>query len=377
MRHRIVIVQDVIPLYTASLFAALSRLDGVELTVIADVQTPRQLNQYDQSGGGFRVLNIPLRSKVGFKFRPGLVGAITALAPSIVILNCSMSAISEQAMLVRCKRRGIPVGIWDMFHRVGANAWYRRAYDALRGRIADLLLVYGKRGFDELMGVGVSEDRAIIVSTAVDERQVVETRDSITELELAQFKKEQNLIGKHVLLQVVRLTKIKKPEILIHCFHALLRRRADVLLVLIGGGPLEQEMRELVSKLGIYANVRFTGPIYDERLVGLWYKSCTVFVMATCIGLSIHHAMIYGVPVVTDDNIQTQASEFEVLENGVNGFAYKAGSMEDFADKVERILDDPALRHRMSSAAVMTIVSKYTLAHKVEKFRLAFNLLAS
>jgi glycosyltransferase involved in cell wall biosynthesis len=131
---------------------------------------------------------------------------------------------------------------------------------------------------------------------------------------------------------------------------------------------LEDEMRRLAEDLGIRDRVRFVGPLYDESVLSLWYKSADVFVMATCIGLSIHHAMAYGVPVVTDDNPLTQTAEFEVLQDGINGLTYRAGDIDDFAAKVCRVLDDSTLRHELSQAAVRRVEEDYSIDRMAERF---------
>jgi glycosyltransferase involved in cell wall biosynthesis len=88
-------------------------------------------------------------------------------------------------------------------------------------------------------------------------------------------------------------------------------------------------------------------------------------VMATCMGLSIHHAMAYGLPVVTDDDERTQTAEFEVLEDGRNGLLYRAGDANDYADKICRILEDPELRSRLSRRAAECIEREHTLDRMV------------
>jgi len=190
----------------------------------------------------------------------------------------------------------------------------------------------------------------------------------VTNEDLAEFSREQCLQGRRVVLHAVRLTAIKRADVMLDAFARLAGQRDDVELVFIGGGPLENPMKALAGQLGLAERARFLGPIYDERRLALWYKSADVFAMATCIGLSIHHAMCYGVPVVTDDSPTTQTAEFEALVDGQTGLTYRAGDMADFAEKIGRILDDPLLRERLSAAAIRRVEEEYNMDRMAQRF---------
>ena len=90
--------------------------------------------------------------------------------------------------------------------------------------------------------------------------------------------------------------------------------------------------------------------------------------MPTFIGLSAHHAMAYGVPVVTDDSLDSQGSEFDILSNGLNSFLYKEGDPHDMARVLEKIINDPILREQMSINARATVERVHNLDNKARQF---------
>ena len=52
------------------------------------------------------------------------------------------------------------------------------------------------------------------------------------------------------------------------------------------------------------------------------------------IGLSLVHALWYGLPVITHDNLLRHAPEFTVLKDKFNSIKYKENNHDDLADKL-------------------------------------------
>lgn len=373
---KVVIIQTELPKYDIPLFERLACSDGIELTVLADVETERQLNQYKKGRDHFTAVHVGTASFSGLILRPGLFRVIRNLKPDVVVICGSPREVSQLLALLWCKLAGVPVGVWGMFHRIGPKRFASEAYMRIVGKLGDVMLSYAEHGRREQMRRGISNDKIVVLGTAIDQQSVIAVRDKVSDEEVARFRIAQNLSGKKVLLHVVRLTSIKRADLTLRCLECIVRDRQDIQLVLIGGGPLEAEMKALAAELRVSEFVRFLGPIYDENTLALWFKNADVFVMATCIGLSIHHAMCYGVPVVTDDSPLTQASEFEALVDNETGLTYRAGDLDDYARKICRLLDDPELRCRLSAGALKRIESEYTIDRKAKNFELAIRRLA-
>lgn len=362
---RVVFVQPVIPAYDVPVYEAIAKLVGIDFTVWADLQSKSQLNQYDKRQHQFAAKHLPSKWIGGFVVRPGLLRRLIAERPDIVILSGNQRDLSDAAALVLCRLMGCGVAVWSQLFMRYAGLW------------SHLLLCCGERSRSEQLKRGTSPGKIRVISTAIDERSILKVRDSITSEEVKEFVEAQDLAGKHILLHIVRLTESKRPDLMVNYYARLLQTRDDVELVWIGGGPLEDMVKNRAKELGISRKMRFLGPVYDERKLALWYMAGSVFVTATCIGLSIHHAMCYGVPVITDDNELTQTSEYEVLQPGINGFTFRSGDSVDFAEKVNLILDDPNLRKLLSDGAKRSLEVEYTLARKVESIASALSFLQS
>ncbi len=78
--------------------------------------------------------------------------------------------------------------------------------------------------------------------------------------------------------------------------------------------------------------------------------------------------MSYGLPVVTDDSLDSQASEFEILAEGLNALTYREGDAHDMARVLDRLVSDQALRQTLSVNARKTIEHTHNLERKTRNF---------
>ena len=118
----------------------------------------------------------------------------------------------------------------------------------------------------------VPEDKVSVIPNGFDPQlfypmDKVETR---RELGLPQDKK--------ILLNVANLVPVKGHEYLITAMAKIVKKRKDVLLVIVGGGPLYNELKESVRKLGLEKYVILTGPRPHEE-IPLWMNAADLFVL--------------------------------------------------------------------------------------------------
>lgn len=373
---RVVLVQERIPNYRIPLFEGLAQLPGIDLTVLADLVTPNALNHYNDQVR-FHAAHLPTCHCGPMALWPRLTDKLAHLRPHVAILQGDPRNATLIPTLRWCKRGRIATAVWGMFYRIGRRRWISEYQMTRMGAVADLVLSYGDRGRREQLSRGTQPGKVVVLHNAINERPIVNIRTHLTPADIADFRQRHGLGEKRVILHVVTLKAIKRPELTLEAFRRVLGRRRDVVLVFIGGGELEPKLRRRVSELQLERDVRFEGPLYDERELGLWYRSAEVFVMATCIGLSVHHAMCYGVPVVTDDNPRTQTAEFEALVDGKTGLTYRAGNIADYSEKILRVLDDSELRTRLSQGSIQRIEQVCNFERFLRNFHTAITRLAS
>lgn len=366
---KLVVVQPVLPSYDQDFFAALQEMfPSIDIIVLADIKTQQQLNQYEAGRSQFQVQHLSTIEFWGLILRPGLFRRILSHNDSAVVLNGNPRDVSQLLLLLTLSIIRRPFYVWGMFHRIGGPRLVSTLYYKLVGKTAQKCLCYTRVGAANLVSLGVSPSRIGIIGTAIDERIPIAVKESKSLEELKRFRTNKGLANKHLILQVVRLSTYKKPELLVKAARILLSTRTDLLFAMIGGGEMLNELKLMVQENGLEDYILFLGPIYDENTLAEWYLSASAFVVPTCIGLSAHHAMAYGVPVITDDSLNQQASEFAVVQHGLNGLLYKEGDAHSLAGAIETIVDNQVLRNRLSANAVVTVTEIHSLSKKVNQF---------
>jgi len=146
------------------------------------------------------------------------------------------------------------------------------------------------------------------------------------------------------LIMVARFSAQKDHASLFKALHDL----ADVrwTLELIGGGPDFPIAQESVATLGLQERVEFTGEVYDvpARLAG----SSLFVLISKWEGLprSIIEAMRAGLPVVASD----VGGVRELVEDGVTGYLIPSGDVSLLRQRLQQLIDSPALRQEMGLA---------------------------
>ncbi len=150
--------------------------------------------------------------------------------------------------------------------------------------------------------------------------------------------------SRHVLLYVGRLAWEKDLDVLVRAYRAITAKRGDTLFVLAGDGPARDELTRRMPQ------ALFLGHVTGHELSTV-YASSDIFVFPSTIetfGNVTLEAMASGLPVVGARKGGTAG----IIADGRTGFLAAPRDPEDFARRVEFLLDHPEQRRAMSTAAV-------------------------
>jgi len=110
--------------------------------------------------------------------------------------------------------------------------------------------------------------------------------------------------GGALLLNVKRLHPLADQATLLEAMARVRERRADVTLLIAGGGPLEAELKAKVRKLGLQEAVRFLGLVPNERVAAL-VGAADLFALSSLLEATptvALEALACATPVVSTDN---------------------------------------------------------------------------
>lgn len=129
-----------------------------------------------------------------------------------------------------------------------------------------------------------------------------------------QVRKELGLKKELVLGHVGRFAPQKNHDFLINIFAEVAKRSPDAKLLLMGTGPLEDQVRRKVNELGLTEHVRFLGVRSDVNRI---LQAVDVFVLPSVYeGLSIVavEAQTAGVRCVVSDTVPTACAMTNLVE---------------------------------------------------------------
>lgn len=149
------------------------------------------------------------------------------------------------------------------------------------------------------------------------------------------------------LLFVGTLEPRKNIPTLLKAYARLRPHLADIPLVLVGGkGWLYEEIFATIEELGLRPHVRHLQGVSDEKLAGL-YAAASLLALPSHyegFGLPPLEAMHQGCPVITSD----RGSLPEIV--GVAGLLLDADEVDAWAEAMNRVVHDSALRQQMTQA---------------------------
>lgn len=179
----------------------------------------------------------------------------------------------------------------------------------------------------------------------------------------SQIEKIRSKYGPRTVLFVGRLAYYKGVDYLVRAM-----KEVDGMLLLVGDGPLEAEMKSLAASIGVADKCVFLGKVSDEEL-SLYYHACDAFVLPSvapteAYGIVQLEAMACGKPVVS--TALPTGVPFVNL-NGQTGLIVPPADERALATAINKLLDDAALRQKYGAFAKQRVEREFTREAMIDK----------
>ena len=244
---------------------------------------------------------------------------------------------------------------------------------ALRRVDAITTICEGLRG--DILGRGIQPERVTVIPNAVNIENF--SVGQLPDLHLARYL---GLDGKLLLGFIGSFYAYEGLNVLLRALPRLLVRNPDIRVLLVGGGPQEQELKTLAARLDIEDKVIFTGRVphdqvqrYYNLIDILVYPRLQMRLTDLVTPLKPLEAMAQGRLVVASD----VGGHLELIKDGETGILFRAGDQDALVLKVLELLSRPDLWPGLRAAARNFVETQRNWPVSVGRYKKVYESLLS
>jgi len=205
--------------------------------------------------------------------------------------------------------------------------------------------------------VGIKGIKVICNSIDIDKFAPLDEKERISIRNRLGIKKDT-----YLLTDVGRLDFDKGHNLLLEALASEKLKSNDFMLLLIGDGPAEKNLKDLCMKLGIQEKVKFLGRRKDIRdIVG-----CSDLFILPAInegfGIVILEAMALKIPCVASDIDGIK----EIIDNDVNGILAQPAPSA-LSDAISRVIKDENKKTKITNSAYIKVTNNFNVKGNIKK----------
>lgn len=230
----------------------------------------------------------------------------------------------------------------------GLRRWIRRLFYSL----AHGMLLYGNRAKRIGIQNHFNSSSLHVIFNSLDHTNQVCLRGSL--MNDSRAKTREEIFGDAdtpVIICSCRLDSRKKLGLLLDALGLLRGNGVCINLILIGDGPEKVSLLKTSEALGL--PVHFEGACFDESRISVLTSAAAVTVSPGATGLTVIQSLGYGIPVITNDDMDTQGPEVEAIVPGETGEFFRSDDVNSLCEAIKRWTTKPniddALRQRCYS----------------------------
>lgn len=306
----------------------------------------------DEDSNVIRSPGVPLGG--GLRFTVRHTPAAQRLLKTMDILHVNHPIISGHLALLYSRRYGLPLVFtnhsrYDLYIHLYVPAVPDIIGETLIRTIlppfckACDLVIAPSHGIQRVLKDFGVDSNVMVIPNGVDIAAFQAPAEAVSRAELG-FNEESV-----VLTYMGRLGPEKNLPFLLRAFGSVVEACENTGLLIIGDGPVRDELEDRVRLMGLQEQVRFTGLIPYEQLPG-YLATADAFVTASITEvhpLSLIESMATGLPVL---GIRSPGVE-DLVEDGVTGLLAADQDLSLFTEKMLQLVRDSAQRREMAANA--------------------------
>ena len=302
------------------------------------------------------------------------------------IIHAHSPALNGVAAIRAGNKLGLPVvyevrGFWEdaaVSHGTSSEGGLRyrltRAMETWVLKRADAVTCICEGIRRDLVSRGVPAEKITIVPNAVDASrfQPGGVRDS-------EIERELNLVGKRVLAFIGSFYAYEGLDIRVAAMPNLLSVCPDFRLLLVGGGQVEDEIRQQVKRLGLQDSVIMTGRVPYETVESYYSVTDVLVYPRKSMRLTDLVTPLKPLEAMAQKNLFVASDvggHRELVLDGVNGMLFRADDVEDLVRTLLSLFDDQDTWPAIRDAGRDFVENERNWTNSVAELKTVYNRLA-
>lgn len=193
-----------------------------------------------------------------------------------------------------------------------------------------------------------------------------------------EYLRAWNLGGKKVIGFIGSFYRYEGLDLLVKSFARIADENSDAVLLLVGGGEMEAELKELIAAYKLSDRVVMPGRIPHERVPGVYamvdilaYPRYSMRLTELVTPLKPLEAMAMGKVLVASD----VGGHKELISDGQTGVLFKAGDEKALADSLNQLLADPQKRDTLQQQGMAWVREHHTWERTTEVYKTIYERL--
>jgi glycosyltransferase involved in cell wall biosynthesis len=245
-----------------------------------------------------------------------------------------------------------------------------RALETWASRRANQVVVLCNGLKRDLIERGIPEEKLTVVANGID------PEDFRPHGPNPEFARSFGIAGKRVVGFIGSFYRYEGLDLLIKAVAKLSATRDDLILLLVGGGEMEVELRNQIEEMKLQTRVVLAGRIPHEKIPSIYslidilvYPRYSMRLTELVTPLKPLEAMAMGKPLVASDI----GGHRELIKEELTGLLFKPGDVPSLVGVLERLLDNAGLRHKLALQASRWVCENQTWAKTTSVYSLIYS----
>lgn len=186
------------------------------------------------------------------------------------------------------------------------------------------------------------------------------------------YLREWQLTDKKVIGFIGSFYRYEGLDLLIKAFARIAGDHGDTVLLLVGGGEMEEELTKLINGLNLGTRVIMPGRIPHERVPGVYamidvlaYPRYSMRLTELVTPLKPLEAMAMGKALLASD----VGGHKELIHHGETGLLFKSGDAGDLSKQLIHLLTDQKLRESLQYQGRMWVMENHSWEKTTNAYR--------